>query len=212
MEDNKKIFIRGSKKHGDKAIEYLRELSNGGVFNAWNGLSDNCIYFIDYNNNICCLRQEDGMAKIVMDCYTEVTINDILAYFAEKEDRWDYDGKHNVKGYWITSMCRIAKINTCAAVEDNRNIFATEEQVKSALAMSQISQYMANDKRYGGIITDKEWYNDCMEKYTIIRSGNTLKFSIFHTDYQFLAFHTKEQRDLFLKEHEDLVKDYLMIK
>lgn len=27
----------------------------------------------------------------------------------------------------------------------------------------------------------------------------------------FLSFHTQEQRDLFLKENEDLVKDYLMI-
>lgn len=29
--------------------------------------------------------------------------------------------------------------------------------------------------------------------------------------YTFLAFHTEEQRDLFLKENKDLVKDYLMI-
>ena len=27
----------------------------------------------------------------------------------------------------------------------------------------------------------------------------------------FLAFHTPEQRDLFLTENEDLVKDYLML-
>ena len=30
-------------------------------------------------------------------------------------------------------------------------------------------------------------------------------------EWNFLAFHTAEQRDLFLEENEDLVKDYLMI-
>ena len=29
--------------------------------------------------------------------------------------------------------------------------------------------------------------------------------------YKFLAFHTKEQAELFLQENEDLVKDYYMI-
>lgn len=30
--------------------------------------------------------------------------------------------------------------------------------------------------------------------------------------YKFIAFHTEEQRDEFLKNNEQLVKDYLMIE
>ena len=39
----------------------------------------------------------------------------------------------------------------------------------------------------------------------IITVGNS------QIEYYFLAFHTPKQRDLFLKENEDLVRDYLMI-
>lgn len=33
-----------------------------------------------------------------------------------------------------------------------------------------------------------------------------------YSNYEFLAFHTAEQRDEFLKNNEQLVKDYLMIE
>ena len=91
------------------------------------------------------------------------------------------------------------------------SIFSSEKQAKSALAMAQISQIMANDKRFGGIVTDKEWNYDKIEKYCIIRRGNNIQVGHNFNLYHFLSFHTEEQRDLFLKENEDLVKDYLMI-
>ena len=92
------------------------------------------------------------------------------------------------------------------------NIFATQKQAKSALAMAQISQIMANDERFGGVITDEEWKDITLGKYVIIRgSNNTIFKDVVIYSWGFLAFHTKEQRDLFLEENKDLVKDYLMI-
>lgn len=94
--------------------------------------------------------------------------------------------------------------------DGNLNVFATEKQAKSALAMAQISQIMANDERFGGVVTDEEWeQNDYY--YVIFRRGNNITKSINIGVYRFLAFHTAEQRDLFIEENEDLVKDYLMI-
>ena len=93
----------------------------------------------------------------------------------------------------------------------NHDVFATAKQAKSALAMAQISQIMANDKRFGGPVTDKEWNCNISFKYVIEKCSNKIIKGIYYNIYHFLAFHTKEQRDLFLEENRDLVKDYLMI-
>lgn len=94
--------------------------------------------------------------------------------------------------------------------EVNRNVFATEKQAKSALAMAQISQIMANDERFGGMVTDEEW-NENNHYYVIFRRGKYIASGCNLGTHRFLAFHTSEQRDLFLEENEDLVKDYLMV-
>lgn len=95
--------------------------------------------------------------------------------------------------------------------DGNINVFATKKQAKSALAMAQISQIMANDERFGGVVTDEEWDDRTYKKYVIVRMDNEIFASDRTHAYDFLAFHTAEQRDLFIEENEDLVKDYLMI-
>lgn len=77
--------------------------------------------------------------------------------------------------------------------------------------MAQISQTMANDERFGGVITDEEWEDTTINKFVINRAKNTINKAAFTSSYEFLAFHTQEQCDLFLEENEDLVKNYLMI-
>lgn len=124
--------------------------------------------------------------------------------------RWR-DNKHTIiRGFYID-----CDANICGHEGENNscdwNLFATEKQAKSALAMAQISQIMANDERFGGVVTDKEWHSNASYKYTIERNDNKIKINGYYNAYNFLAFHTSEQCDLFLKENEDLVKDYLMI-
>lgn len=125
--------------------------------------------------------------------------------------RWRDDTKANLTGYYINSYGSIL-YNASHNIPENYNDFATIKQAKSALAMARISQIMANDKRFGGVITDKEWGNAYVKKYLIVRNNNKIGVSYCATIYYFLAFHTIEQRDLFLKENEDLVKDYLMLE
>jgi len=133
--------------------------------------------------------------------------------FKSISKRWK-DGNPFING-WILGGFNV--LDYCSHYknrwkEGNLNVFATEKQAKSALAMAQISQIMANDKRFGGVVTDEEWEDTDLDKYVILRNNmNTTCNGNACYNYSFLAFHTQEQRDLFLKENEDLVKDYLMI-
>ena len=122
----------------------------------------------------------------------------------------DYDGSFVLSGYYLNNNGGMRGVSSCN-YESNKDVFATEKQAKMALAISQISQIMANDERFGGVVTDKEWEDVSISKYCICREKTEQRFSIFECSYEFLAFHTREQRDLFLKENEQLVKDYLMI-
>lgn len=129
--------------------------------------------------------------------------------FKPKTGKWR-NGQHMITGYWIANDSLI-KDAYCSNTNKNINVFATEKQAKSALAMAQISQIIANDERFGGPITDEEWKCECTPKYVIGRYEDHIRMPQWFGYYQLLAFHTKEQRDLFLEENEDLVKDYLMI-
>lgn len=128
------------------------------------------------------------------------------------QKRWRDDNDVIISGYYINKDSKIIHIPKLWNVSEAYNTFATEKQVKSALAMARISQIMANDERFGGVVTDEEWQDEDIPKYAIIRQGtNIITIKSYYGRYYFLAFHTAEQRDLFLKENEDLVCDYLML-
>lgn len=119
------------------------------------------------------------------------------------------DNRIPCKGYYINSFSELervgeGKFDSCS----DGNIAASEKVAKSMLAMAQISQLMPY---YGGEITNEEWRRDT-PKYSIIKSGEVIDKSVYTGFYQFLSFHTLEQRDEFLKWNLDLVKDYLMIE
>lgn len=124
---------------------------------------------------------------------------------------WKDDISAKISGFFIDHFTsKIILSSSVSNSPQNYNTFATEKQAKSALAMARISQIMANDVRFGGNVTDKEWNDSCI-KYTISRRENNVHLDFYYSIYQFLAFHTKKQRDLFMKENMDLIKDYLML-
>ena len=124
--------------------------------------------------------------------------------------RWRDDKDKTIAGYFICADSNITYSKDHCNTKENYNLFATKKQAKSAITMARISQIMANDERFGGVVIDEEWNDSNCNWHVIARLGNQLvinrKFS-----YEFLAFHTKEQAELFLKENEDLVKDYYMM-
>ena len=119
------------------------------------------------------------------------------------------DNKVELSGFYITNQSDIFSVKGMA-LNFNRLISSSEKVAKSMLAMAMISQLMPY---YGGRITDKEWRipYDHVIKYTIIRKNGEMQKDFTWTDFTFLAFHTEDQRDEFLKYNERLVKDYLMI-
>lgn len=137
--------------------------------------------------------------------------------FKKKQDikTWDDLCKHvivNLKGYYIDNYSNIIEINTSynsIIKEEDRNVFLTVREAKSARAASMISQLMPY---YGDAITDKEWSDGNIIKYIICRDGSDLDINQTSFNYHYLAFRTEEYRDEFLKNCKDLVKQYLMIK
>lgn len=130
----------------------------------------------------------------------------VLKKKKSKYPKWE--DLERLSGYYITYNSKIYEADSFQIIGDNRNVFLTERHAKSALAMAQISQLMPY---YGGEITDEEWMKSEM-KYTIEKNGKKVYSDERVGTYMLLAFHTKEQRDGFLKNNEQLVKDYLMIE
>lgn len=124
------------------------------------------------------------------------------------QKKWRDNEKNTISSYYIHSDSRITYSKDHNNIKENYNIFATEKQAKSALAMAQISQIMANDERFGGVVTDEEWIDKSW--YSIIRINNDLRTATRFC-YELLTFHTKKQADLFLEENRDLIKDYYMM-
>lgn len=114
--------------------------------------------------------------------------------------------KPQIHGYYlVTGNVAECNINLCKGYGE---IAASKKVAKSMLAMAMISQLMPY---YGGEITNKEWNDSNITKYIIERMGNDINTNYYNNSFYFLAFHTEEQRDEFLKYNEQLVKDYLMI-
>lgn len=113
-----------------------------------------------------------------------------------------------LNGYYINIDSSICSYDNGILCKNSYNVFSTKKQAKAALAMARISQIMANDKRFGGVIADEEWIHH--ENWVILRHNNTLMITSRHA-YEYLSFHTREQAELFLKENEDLIKDYYML-
>jgi len=131
--------------------------------------------------------------------------------FKKKQEIKTWKDLISVSGYYISNIdSEINSVNELSVDEHDYSVFLTKKQAKSALAMAHISQLMPY---YGGEITDEEWKDDSIDKYVIYRDGDKLatNFIFSYSSFHFVAFHTKEQRNEFLKCNERLVKNYFMI-
>lgn len=133
--------------------------------------------------------------------------NIVLRKKKSKFPTWESLG--NISGVFIGTGSEFFEASGVPVSNNNRNIFLNEKYAKSALAMAQISQLIPY---YGGKITNDEWNDNSIKKYVIYKSCNHVNVDVVFAKYELLAFHTQEQRDEFLKNNEQLVKDYLMIE
>lgn len=66
---------------------------------------------------------------------------------------------------------------------------------------------------YGGMVTEEEWENEDIRKFSIVRFQKDLSYAEGRSAYEFVSFHTPEQREEFMSypENVELVKQYYMI-
>lgn len=119
-----------------------------------------------------------------------------------------WEDLEKIHGCFIKNDLSIRSVESYYKNGTDKNIAISEKHCKSMLAMAQISQLMPY---YGGEITNEEWNDNSFCKYIIERVGCDIIKSGCRSMYKFIAFHTEDQRDEFLKNNEQLVKDYLML-
>lgn len=113
---------------------------------------------------------------------------------------WDDLGE--VSGFYVDSFSKVESYENRPVNEENRNVFATENQAKASLAKAQLSQLLKSF--FGG-------WNPHLDNYAIFPqiNGNVITpyigISILP---QFLAFRSREKAMLFYQQHEALIQDY----
>lgn len=136
-------------------------------------------------------------------------VTGLVTFKKKTVERWIDNPKSEVRGYYINEGA-IAWRSTFLQCSSHKCIFSTKEQAQSALAKAQLSQIIKNDPRFGGPIAKEEWGKPSI-KYYIYRSSNEIVKSC-GVVWEFLSFHTEDQRNLFLKENEDLIRQYFELE
>lgn len=131
--------------------------------------------------------------------------NDEVAETAPKTTK-PWNDLKLIDGYYIETGAGITAIYKVPSLDNNKNLFATEKQAKSALAIAQLSQLM----KALGDECDVDW-NTPVYKFCIERHQNTIQDNGYISTYQFLSFKTQSVRDKFMEFHIDLIKQYFML-
>lgn len=165
---------------------------------------------------------ETPMCWTMKGCYNESGDADVDDLFTVVDDKtvkshsarpWGSDQTQIIEGAYIDMNSHIMEIprdNEIQNLPENYNVGANVKTARAALAMLRISMLIKMDERYGGPVTDAEWGSQD-DKFVIDREYDRITTGKYIASYAFLAFHEEYQRDLFLRENEQLVKDFLML-
>lgn len=114
-----------------------------------------------------------------------------------------------VDGYATLSNGMIVACKTLLDWNKAFNHFPSMAEAKAASAASKIRYIIKYDTRFGGVISNDEWDSDLL-KYIIVRRRNVIHCATTTNLFCLLAFHTQEQRALFLEENNQIVRDYFL--
>ena len=128
-------------------------------------------------------------------------------------DRWR-DRNENVTDYVADSEGKVQEYTSTF----NYSIgYASEKEALREYASRKISHIIANDERFGGVVTAEE-YKHSLTLPAIVRGKDIDREPVIYSTYidttgswQPLLFHTLKQADLFLDENMDLLKQYFML-
>jgi hypothetical protein len=109
-----------------------------------------------------------------------------------------------INGYYFNVDSELNPASKYSIVRGNYNIFATENQAKSSLAMAKLSQVMAvyND----GWVAD---WSDCNQvKYCILFHDEQLEITETLKRKQFIVLKTKQLAEEFLENFREDIETY----
>lgn len=158
---------------------------------------------------IIALKTCGGGVEIVEKYNSETASQHMRIVESIEEPLWRYQTHAGINGYFANSLSH-AQYCVGQNTSNDYRIFATEKQVLASIAAARISQIIANDPRFGGTIKDEEWDGKTY-KYCLERKNGEIVLSIYINYYSFIAFHTREQAELFLKENRDLIEQFYML-
>ena len=127
--------------------------------------------------------------------------------FKKKKEIKRWKDLEAIDGYYISNISDICSIYNCPKTIDKQNVYATEKQAKSALAFAQITQLLPY---YEGYI-DFRYKED---NYTVAYEPDTKDLAIVcwkYTSVSQFYFSTFEFAKEFIKNNEDLLRQYFML-
>lgn len=105
-----------------------------------------------------------------------------------------------IKG-WFVNTGSGTEYTQVGTSRHNRNVFATEEQAKAAVALAQLTQ-LREVYRQGWT---PDWKDGSL-KYSIDKYEAKIVGDLYFNRSYFLAFQSEEVRDLFLTNFKDLIE------
>lgn len=127
--------------------------------------------------------------------------------FKQKKEVKRWEDLKSIKGCYINNDSMILGRYNCPVISEYRNVFATEKQAKSALAFAQITQllpYYEGYMRFQKDVSNFQINYDFDDKQFSVCSWRTTAFSQFY-------FSTRESAEEFIKNNEDLLRQYFML-
>ena len=129
-----------------------------------------------------------------------------IIFFKKNMSEFDQLVKKGLNGYIISYLDN--EVSLVKMPIWRGGVFPTEAQAKSALALANLLQLMQLPQYNGDWSPD--WSNNEAKK-CICASNNTIIKGYYSSTRHMLAFKNVKSRDLFLENHEDLIKQYFMI-
>ena len=144
-------------------------------------------------------EQGGEFKEMALSAFTETELNPI-------RNEWNSKilGKMTC-GYFLYDS-EINKANKSHFQKEDKDIYNTEKQAKSALAYAQLTQLMALPEYNGDWVPD--WGNETQLKHCIEMDSMNIVSVTFSTAYSKLSFKTVEIRNRFLNNNYDLLKEY----
>lgn len=126
-------------------------------------------------------------------------------YEEKKEYSKTWDDIKMLTGFFVGTNSKIYTHHNYDGCTHNRNLYATENQAKAALAEAQLSQLLKE------IYEGEEWkpvWDGTAESYCITLFDGVIEVKTWSINAMWIALPNKKLAEQFLNNHRDLIETY----